>query len=435
MKQNKEQKHDQQTRPKKPKPLLFTRLFLKRLIPFLLISACCVTSLTVKAYREAEQFSADGTLPDVQSWYSRTRSFLDSGMPHHIAEDNGLSAIMLPLTSMTETSGSVQLERKNVLEPYLDLSVLVFRPETCELLISKPTVLLHTYQLRNQNGDIGEQDYEAGEAESEQIAEQMRDYCSAHSIRIELMRRLKKKMSLNETQSGLTAPLFVDAVPLQAAVSGLKFTALEYTWIGRSRLSIGTVESDGRTAPGRWKTVSNDSYLRKGSRVTRVPGSRWSDDTAELQLIGYPTDCRAGAVTQEIADRMAFYQTALSQAREEAKQNGGTAEEKLLSLTENSLRALPENAGQIIGELKKQPENRRIRYYFRTAEFTVKDQPCKVLAVQTLDMQKYLFPITVINSFQFLLASMIPALLWTLIVYPKAYRKQEAIEEYLRKQA
>ena len=65
----------------------------------------------------------------------------------------------------------------------------------------------------------------------------------------------------------------------------------------------------------------------------------------------------------------------------------------------------------------------------------MKDQPCKVLAVQTLDMQKYLFPITVINSFQFLLASMIPALLWTLIVYPKAYRKQEAIEEYLRKQA
>ena len=179
-------------------------------------------------------------------------------------------------------------------------------------------------------------------------------------------------------------------------------------------------------------------------------------------VYGSPSDCRAAAITQEAADRMGVYRKLLSDTRQviediaqdetgtaleqyyknEKKEaryrtilNGGTENsvpspaEKLEQLTERSLYGAEDEAHEIIQELEKDPENRWIRYYTTTQCFTLPDDTrFSVLAVQTLDMRKYLLSGIIFYFIKYLILALIPALIWTLLFYPRARRRCDAGE-------
>lgn len=461
MKQQTDTKQKKQNLPKAPKKKVFRGLFVRRLIPILLASAAGFTALMLREYRTADSFSQTGKLPDGQSWYSRNRQFLESGEARGYAEEIGVPVMLRHLTE-----NNYPYLGGNTLRPYLDISVLLFQPETSALDISRPTVGIRTVELRNTLTEVGERQFFADSAESERLADELHDYCEAHSLRINLMWRLAQRRAVIPRTALM---LKKDAVPLRAAVKGSEFTALEYAWVGSSRLGAGTIISDGKPVPDGWETVTNEFYIQKGNLAYRDTAREWWDyptdtDTAEsLILNGYPSDCRAGEITQKIADQMVFYQRALKRKREnvsriEADESGvllkqyykeklkeslydtwsesafPTPEEDLRTFTERSLSAPQTTAVQIIEDLQAQPENRWIRYYTTEATLILKENRCTLLAVQTLDMRKYLLPAAAIYGLQFLFASLLLALLLTLPVYPKARRKQKAVEEYLRTQ-
>ncbi len=457
MKQEKKAKQEKHGRQKKQKPLRFSGFFLRRLMPFLLLAAFFFTASVIKDYHTADNFSFTGELTDQSGWLSYSTLLLEDSRIWELKESEWIPGILQ------------ELSYPNAVQSYTDFSLLAFRPETAEITFSKPTARIHVVYTDNKGEFDTSVYYSSSDAEAEKLAKDMQAYSDAHRLRLSLISRAQNDRLFGRNAIGDFWDRFsLDAVPLRAQIDLLKFTALEYAWLGSS----GEVRSSVETAPkstGR-KAVNYPFKIENGRAYRDKSAGTWDMPANAIYLnyftvYGSPSDCKAAAITQEAADRMGVYRKLLSDTRQviediaqdetgtaleqyyknEKKEaryrtilNGGTESsvpspaEKLEQLTERSLYGAEDEAHEIIQELEKDPENRWIRYYTTTRCFTLPDDTrFSVLAVQTLDMRKYLLSGIIFYFIKYLILALIPALIWTILFYPRARRRCDA-DEYRR---
>ena len=453
MKQEKKAKQEKHGRQKKQKPLRLSGFFLRRLMPFLLLTAFFFTASVIKDYHAADNFSFTGELTDQSGWLSYNALRLEDSRIWELKESEWIPGILR------------ELSQPNAVQSYTDISLLAFRPETAEITFSKPTARIHVIYRDNNGEFVTSVNYNSSDAEAEKLVKDMQAYSDAHRLRLSLISRAQNDRLFGSNVIGDFWDRFsLHAVPLRAQIDLLKFTALEYAWLGSSGEVRSSVEAAPKS-PGR-KAVNYFYKIENGRAFRDKSVGTWDIPANTIYLnyftvYGSPSDCRAAAITQEAADRMGIYLKELSEthaliealaqdetgsvreayyekAKAEAKQRGEspgsvpTPENKLIQLTEKSLYGAEQAAQEIIQELEKDPENRWIRYYTATQCFTLPDDTrLSVLAVQTLDMRKYLLSGIIFYFIKYLILALIPALIWTILFYPKARRRYDA-DEYRR---
>lgn len=444
-------------RKKLPKKLRFSGFFLRRLMPFLLLAAFFFTTSVIKDYHTADNFSFTGELTDQSGWLSYSALLLEDSSIWELKESEWIPGILR------------KLSQPNVIQSYTDLALMAFQPETCEITCSKPAAGIRVDYTENKGDSFTADYYYASDAEAEKLMQDMQTYSDAHHLRFSLFQRAAQDRIFG--YPGLDFDwewFFPRAVPLRAQIKLHQFKGLEYAWLGSS----GEVLSSAETIPADFgSTAVNPLYKIENGRASRDKSRAAWDLPANaiilngLTVYGSPSDCRAAAITQEAADRMGVYRKLLSDTRQviediaqdetgtaleqyykkEKKEaryrtilNGGkessvpSPAEKLEQLTERSLYGAEDEAHEIIKELEKDPENRWIRYYTTTQCFTLPDDTrFSVLAVQTLDMRKYLLSGIIFYFIKYLILALIPALIWTILFYPKARRRCDA-DEYRR---
>ena len=323
MKQTKETK----IRQKMPKRLRFSRLFLRRMLPFLLAAAVidirALLNLRNNIVAIDETNTSEWWTERIERYFEKEDGASESEADH-LVKDYGFPYLVSRLANYAEPYTGVPSTTS-------EISVMLVRPEKFEYYISGAQVTLITHSREQDAAELKPQTYDAVQEEAEQIESDALIYGKKHIFGayfsemttgsrpdpiIAVFEKVSSTLHLNQ-YIHFNGPAFESKEPIQAYINteDQTFCGLKYAWVNehsdRSRL-VYTYD----TAPGEdWKQIStplyieqkNGQYLYDRDARDRYYGTDslpMAESPYGLIFFGYPANCLTGNHMREIGESM-----------------------------------------------------------------------------------------------------------------------------------
>ena len=467
MKQTSEKK----TRQKMPKQLRYSRFFLRKMIPCLLVGGIVAGVRTKLFWQKYDYFDIDGA-----AWIRRydinfTPDNWGCVQAEDLMNESGIPDMLRSLSTIKDFSTDAPASEQ-------DIAVMLIRPDTGEYYISEPLVTLTAHGLYN---DRAEKKYLATPEESERIAEALRDHYDAHYLRYQFLKLLDCSAL---TDHCYTLHRWIDdslgyGVPLHAYVGDGKCTDLTVGIGTGFRILAGEIKEvlpRGTEPAGDWRPVANLNYREEnGTYISQMNSDYPDTDTESLDrffISGHPTDGPSGELMREVAayldkwmpdrlreynelkaviedksstKRYEYYRKAYDQAIENVKtdeqlaaegyenDNPHTLDKISVPTPEKQLETLIHDIGMMPKEAAMNSEsafgrygsssNKHLRCYTDTKRVTLNGETYYLFAALSADAGKAVQPYALAYALQSAVAAILTALLTALAACLSARRK------------
>ncbi|MBR5723312.1 MAG: hypothetical protein IKX57_06745 [Oscillospiraceae bacterium] len=286
MKQTSEKK----TRQKMPKQLRYSRFFLRKMIPCLLVGGIVAGVRTNRFYQKFDDYDTDCDTWDLRYHINITPDDWGCVQAEDRMNGRGIPDMLRHLSTMKDFSTDAPASEQ-------DIAVMLIRPDTGEYYISEPAVTLSAHMVYDNSID---KKYLATPEEAERFAEAYRDHYDAHYLRYRFLELLDCSALAEHcfTLHKWIENRIAYGVPLHAYVRDSEFTDMTVGFRTGYKVLTGEITEvlPGGTDPGGdWRLVENLRYAEEN-------GSDSDTETLDgFTISGHPTDGPSGELMREVA--------------------------------------------------------------------------------------------------------------------------------------
>ena len=322
MKQTKETK----IRQKMPKRLRFSRLFLRRMLPFLLAAAVidirALLNLRNNIVAIDENKGSEWLTECIERYFEKEDGASESEADQ-LVKDHGFPYLVSHVATLRGLNGVPSTDS--------EISAMLVRPKKFEYYISGALVEMLTKECLQDNAEITSRIYTAVPEEAEQIESDAWAYGKKHVFGsyyyemttgidadpiIAVFQKIHRALNLSK-YIHFNGPAFEMPKPLQAYVNqeGKTFCGLRYAWVNyyadRSRL----VYSYDTAPDGDRKLISNPVYHEQKNgqylldrdayyHYNVLETAAMEESPAHIYFWGFPADCTTGKYMRELGGQM-----------------------------------------------------------------------------------------------------------------------------------